>query len=566
MTLNKHSDYALNLVREGVIITDAEFHIQFMNAAAEHLCARPCYETLGLSIHHMLLLIDSDTRQKIELPLEACLDQSRSIDLRKHVLLLDKNRREHTIEVSFAPYPLDTQDDSDDANQHGLIIFLRDQSKTQQLVQQINHHAAHDALTGLLNRQSFEVELEVSLDNMKSFEVEHCLCYLDVDQFKLINNQSGHVIGNQILRQFADMLLSCVRSIDKVARISGDEFAILLLNQSPQQAKQVIQNLMDNISDYSLSPQVSECEFTLSTGIVAMSQHSAAPAQMLTYGELACTSAKKHGVNQIHIFSQDDYELSHQHAEIMRAGGIKDALQQNRFTLYCQPIVPLPLNDENVQHYELLLRLQDSSGNILLPADFIPAAERFGLMTHLDRWVIATAFSSYHDIFGSSSDVHIAINLSGHSLNDEAMFAYVKSQFRTHGLEPSMVCFEITETAAINNLHAASELIKQLKTLGCRFALDDFGSGLSSFAYLKNLPVDYLKIDGSFIIDMTSGSIDKAMVEIINRLGHLLGIRTIAECAESDEVVAQLSQLGVDFVQGHIMGSPIPLAGMRPVH
>ncbi len=559
MNIDKQSHYTLNLIQEGVIIADSEFNIQYMNAAAEHLCAWPSYEIQGQSLLQVLLVIDFYTRQKIELPIQSCLDQSRTIKINKQILLLDKNKQEHAIQISFAPYTCN-------ANQQGIIILLRDQSETQHLTQQINHYVAHDALTGLINRQSFESELEQVLANIQTYQVEHCLCYLDVHQFKLINNQTGHVIGNQILKQFADLLLGSVRSIDKVARISGDEFAVLLLNRSPQQAKQIIEGLMDAISDYSFSAQSSDFEFALATGIVAITQQSPAPAQLLTHGELACDSAKKNGVNQIHIFNHDDYELSRQHSEIMRAGSIKEAMQENRFSLYCQPIVALPVNNGSVQHYELLLRLNDRSGNVLLPASFIPAAERFGLMAHLDRWVIETAFSSYHSIFGIDSGVHIAINLSGHSLNDADLLAYVQSQFQIHDLEPSLICFEITETAAINNLAGASELIKQLKTLGCRFALDDFGSGLSSFAYLKNLPVDYLKIDGSFIIDMSSGSVDNAMVEVINQLGHLLGIRTIAECAESDEVVDQLSKLGVDYVQGHAMGSPVPLAGLTPVH
>lgn len=559
MNIDPQSDYTLNLIKDGVIIVDNALNVVFMNAAAEHLCACPRYEIQGQPMHQLMLLIDAETRQTIELPMQACLDQARTIKINKHTLLLDRSRQEHAIEISCAPYP-------SDASQAGILVLLRDQSETQHLAQQINHHLAHDALTGLINRPRFESELARTQDNMQTYGVEHCLCYLDVHQFKLINNQAGHVIGNQILKQFAELLRGCVRSIDTVARISGDEFALLLLNQSPQQAKLIIQGLLDEIADFSFSAHKSDFEFALATGIVAITQHSPEPAQLLTHAELACGSAKKHGVNQIYIFSHDDYELTRQHSEIMRAGGIKDALQENRFSLYCQPIVALPVSDDSVQHYELLLRLNDRSGNVLLPASFIPAAEQFGLMAQLDRWVIATAFSSYHAIFGNDSGVHIAINLSGHSLNDEDLFAYVEAQFQTHNLEPALVCFEITETAAISNLGGASELIKQLKTLGCRFALDDFGSGLSSFAYLKNLPVDYLKIDGSFIIDMSNGSVDNAMVEVINQLGHLLGIRTIAECAESDEVVDQLSKLGVDYVQGHAMGSPVPLAGLTPVH
>lgn len=234
--------------------------------------------------------------------------------------------------------------------------------------------------------------------------------------------------------------------------------------------------------------------------------------------------------------------------------------------LYCQPIVSLSLGNRAIQHYELLLRLNDANGNIIMPGSFIPAAERYGLMPNVDRWVIHTALHSYHETFGEKSGVHIAINLSGNSLNDDKLLPFIKDELASSEVDPQYVCFEITETAAINNLTQASHLIKELKTIGCCFALDDFGSGLSSFTYLKNLPVDYLKIDGSFVTDMSNDTIDYAMVEAINQMGHVMGIGTIAECAESEEVVEQLRKLGVDFAQGYAMGSPMPMDGLKLLH
>lgn len=498
------------------------------------------------------------SREKITLPFEQCIEQNRIIKITKHVVLLDNYGQEHRVEITFAPYPPD--------DEQGIIILFKDLSETQQLSDRLNHEASHDTLTGLMNRQTFEQQLSKYIRNMDEYAVEHCLCYIDIHQFKIINNQAGHVIGNQILQEIAEILRNSMRSIDRVARIEGDEFALLLVDKTPQQAQQVIQLILDNVKHHVFSDNEFDFECGLSIGVVPLSNTFEEPAQILTYGELACNSAKLKGFNQVHVFSDDDYELTRQHTEIMRAGGIKEAISENRFSLYCQPIVSLPIIDERVQHYELLLRLKDKQGNILLPANFIPTAERFGLMTTLDRWVIETAFSSYHKIFGQDSPVHIAINLSGHSLNDDSLYNFIVTQFKQHSIDASLICFEITETAAIGNLEKAKTLITQLKALGSKFALDDFGSGLSSFTYLKHLPIDYLKIDGSFVVDMNQGKMDNAMVEVINQLGHLMGIRTIAECAESPEVVDQLSKLGVDFVQGHAMGSPIPLDGLTIVH
>lgn len=554
-----HSYYALDLVQEAVVIADSDFKVSYLNSAAEDLCACADYEIQGQQLSQVLTLIDGVSREKISLPVQQCLQQNRTIKITKHVLLLDKNGNEHSVEITFAPYPPGNE-------VQGVIILLKDLSETQQLAEQLSHEISHDTLTGLMNRQAFERQLTHHIDGMKTYEVEHCLCYIDIHQFKIINNQAGHIVGNQILQEIAEILANSTRSIDKVARIEGDEFALLLVNKDLKQSQRVIQLILDKIRDHIFSSNGFDFECGLSTGIVAISENTDEPAQILTHGELACNSAKLKGINQIHIFSDDDYELTRQHKEIMRAGGIKEAISEDRFSLYCQPIVSLPITDESVQHYELLLRLQDTNGNILLPASFIPAAERFGLMTTLDRWVIETACSRYHKIFGRDSQVHIAINLSGHSLNDDDLFDFIVTQFDTHSIDPSLICFEITETAAIDNLEQAKTLITRLKAMGSRFALDDFGSGLSSFAYLKHLPIDYLKIDGSFVIDMNHGSRDNAMVEVINQLGHLMGIRTIAECAESHEVVDQLSKLGVDYAQGYAMGSPMPLDGLTIIH
>jgi len=350
-----HSCYALNLLQEAVIIADSAHQISYLNSAAEHLCACASYEVKGQPLTQILTLIDGLSREKITLPFEQCIEQNRIIKITKHVVLLDNYGQEHRVEITFAPYPPD--------DEQGIIILFKDLSETQQLSDRLNHEASHDTLTGLMNRQTFEQQLSKYIRNMDEYAVEHCLCYIDIHQFKIINNQAGHVINNQaghvisnqILQEIAEILRNSMRSIDRVARIEGDEFALLLVDKTPQQAQQVIQLILDNVKHHVFSNNTFDFECGLSIGVVPISNTFEEPAQILTYGELACSSAKLKGFNQVHVFSDDDYELTRQHTEIMRAGGIKEAISGNRFSLYCQPIVSLPIIDERVQHYELLL-------------------------------------------------------------------------------------------------------------------------------------------------------------------------------------------------------------------
>ena len=550
----------LELLKEGVIITDRNLDIIHMNPVAESLTGWPTYEADGHNIDEIIRLIDSGKRERIEIPGEESIQENRTIEISQNLLLVNNQNDERAIELTIAPhFPLENES-------NGAVIIIKDLSETHRLTSEIEHRASHDSLTGLLNRQEFEYQLEKSIASAAMHDVQHVLCYIDVNQFKIINAQAGHTAGDFILKEVARLLRSKIRSIDYIGRLGGDEFALLLVNHTLENAKRTSQSMIEEFQRHRFTWENQIFELGLSVGVVPVTKESPEPAQMLTRAELACYSAKERGRNQVHVYRSDDDELTRKHAEILRAAGITGALQEDRFKLYCQPIVSLSLGNRSIQHYELLLRLSDTNGNIILPGSFIPAAERYGLMPNVDRWVIHTALHSYHDTFGEKSGVHIAINLSGNSLNDDKLLDFIKTELETSGVDPQQVCFEITETAAINNLTQASHLIKELKKVGCCFALDDFGSGLSSFTYLKNLPVDYLKIDGSFVTDMSKDTIDYAMVEAINQLGHVMGIGTIAECAESEEVVDQLRKLGVDFAQGYAMGSPMPMDGLKLLH
>jgi len=547
----------LKLLKDGVISTDMKCQVESMNPVAEGLTGWPSYEAKGNHIDSIFKLIGTSTRERITNLGKNCLDTGKSIESRSNLVLLDRFNNEHPIELSITP------SSSLNIETGGLVLIFKDASETNRLTQEISHQASHDALTGLLNRQEFELRLDGAISSAATHDVQHVLCYLDLNQFKIINAQAGHTAGDIVLKQAAEHMKQHMRSIDVFARLGGDEFALLLINTTADQAKVLAQNLINTIRNTTFKWRDQHFEIGISIGLITIDKHSQDPAHMLTRAELACFTAKDHGRNKLHIHRKEDDELTRRHTEMMRAAGVTGALQEDRFRIYCQPIVALSPKKEESLHYELLIRLTDPQGDLIMPASFIPAAERYGLMTSLDRWMISTAFDSYNDIFGSESGVQIAINLSGNSLNDDSLLDFIKGEFSKTEIEPTNVCFEITETAAISNLDQVSQLILELKRIGCRFALDDFGSGLSSFTYLKNLPVDYLKIDGSFVHDMIDDSIDHAMVEAINQVGHIMGIGTIAECAESEEVVEMLRDLGVDYAQGYAMGSPIPIEGLK---
>ncbi len=547
----------LKLLKDGVIATDMECKVESMNPVAEGLTGWPSYEAKEKHVDSVLKLIDANTRERITNLSKESLDSGKPVESRGNLILLDRFNNEHPIELSITP------SSSLNIETGGLVLIFKDSSETNRLTQEISHQASHDALTGLLNRQEFELRLEGAISSAATHDVQHVLCYLDLNQFKIINAQAGHTAGDIVLKQAADHMKQHMRSIDIFARLGGDEFALLLVNTTTEQAKLLAQNLINTIRNSTFKWRDQHFEIGISVGLIAIDKHSQDPAHMLTRAELACFTAKDHGRNKLHIHKKEDDELTRRHTEMMRAAGVTGALQEDRFRIYCQPIVALSPKHNESLHYELLIRLTDPQGDLIMPASFIPAAERYGLMTSLDRWMISTAFTRYNDTFGENSGVQIAINLSGNSLNDDSLLDFIKDEITRTTIEPTNVCFEITETAAISNLDQVSQLILELKKIGCRFALDDFGSGLSSFTYLKNLPVDYLKIDGSFVHDMIDDSIDHAMVEAINQVGHIMGIGTIAECAESEEVVNMLRQLGVDYAQGYAMGAPVPIEGLK---
>lgn len=425
----------------------------------------------------------------------------------------------------------------------------------------IEHMAYHDALTGLSNRYEFEQQVRRALESTRHGGC-HALLYIDLDQFKIINDTCGHIAGDELLRQVALVLKGPVRGADTLARLGGDEFGVLLENCSPEQAMMVGERMLELVREFRFSWQGKSFSIGASIGMAILEQGGQTLGDVLRQADMACYAAKDLGRNRIHVYSLEDAELRRRHGEMEWVYRLRHALDKGQFELHHQRIVSLSRPANGHDCCEFLVRMHTESGGLIAPGAFIPAAERYNLMPALDRWVVARSFehvsaSTRNGVIGK--DGIAFINLSGTTLADEDILSYVGDQLHRQHLPAERICFEITETAAISNLSTALSFINGVKSLGCHVALDDFGAGLSSFSYLKTLPADYLKIDGGFIQDMLHDPMDKAIVEAIQTIGHTAGLKTIAEFVETDETRACLADIGVDFAQGYGIHRPEPV-------
>lgn len=441
---------------------------------------------------------------------------------------------------------------------------LRDAETRQahrQAQQTIEHMAFHDALTGLVNRFEFEEQLRCALETTPYGHC-HALLYLDLDQFKVINDTCGHVAGDELLRQVATLLKGPIRDADILARLGGDEFGVLLRDCSLTHAQIIGERMLELIRDFRFTWQGKNFNIGASIGLIMLDRSGLILADVLRQADMACYAAKDQGRNRLQLYLPDNLELRQRHGEMEWVNRINRALEHNRFEMHHQRIVALNGSTPN-NCCEFLVRMrEEQSDSLILPGVFIPAAERYGLMPALDRWVVARCFAHLVEQRQSNTMLGegiVFINLSGATLNDDSFLAYVKTQLGHFGITASSICFEITETAAIANLNHALAFIDGVKTLGCYVALDDFGAGLSSFSYLKTLPADFLKIDGAFVRDMLDDPMDAAIVEAINNIGHVAGLKTIAEFVESDAIRLRLAEMGVDYAQGFGIHRPEPM-------
>jgi diguanylate cyclase (GGDEF)-like protein len=501
-------------------------------------------------------LFDEDSQAFVEEPVNHCL---RSAETQTSVSdLLLKRRDGEQFSIRYSASPIMSSADTP----LGVILIFHDVTDTRNMERQISWQATHDVLTGLLNRTEFEIQLGYAIKYSAKTGDEHVLCHMDIDQLKIVNETGSHEAGDELIRKVSALLTECLRESDAIARLGGDEFGVLLRNCSIDGATAQVESILKAVNGLRFSSDGRVFGISASIGMTQICSHSKNATHAMSEADLACHAAKELGGNRSHVYQSSDEELMRRQNEMQWVSKIAEAIQTDRLTLYCQTIAPSVPPDDDSVHFEVLVRMLDERSEIIMPDKFLPAAERYNLITGLDRWVISHSFAWYAE-HCPMTDMQclntMAINLSGVSINDTGFQRYIKNEMEKYGIPPAAICFEITETAAITNLSAASEFICDLRKLGCRFALDDFGSGLSSFGYLKNLPVDYLKIDGTFVRDMDTDAVNFAMVSAIQQLGSVIGIQTIAEFVENERIIEILTEMGVDYLQGYAISRPMPL-------
>jgi diguanylate cyclase (GGDEF)-like protein/PAS domain S-box-containing protein len=555
----ERAQVTLQSIGDGVITTDADGNVDYINPVAQDLTGWDMRSSKGTHITEIMMIVNEHTRASVENPVVRCLKEGRVITLAENSTLITRNGDEVPIQDSAAPIR------DRIGNIIGSVMVFHDVSKETRLFRQLSYQASHDTLTGLVNRREFENHLIGAFEQIRdNSEATHALLYLDLDQFKVVNDTFGHTAGDALLRQLTELIQASIRSSDVLARLGGDEFGILLERCDEQRAIEVAESIRESIEGFRFEWQESFTSIRCSIGIVLVTSENADVAGVMSSADVACYSAKDIGRNQIHLYRDSDVSMRHE--EMKWVSRITSAVEEDRLELFFQPIIGIGKGQGKGRgHYELLLRMRDENGELVGPDQFIPSAERYNLMSTLDRWVIHEALSKLADRSTEGEARYtLAINLSGTSLSEDRFLDFVIDELEKQNLPNGAICFEITETAAISNLSRVVHFMQTLKKLGCKFSLDDFGSGLSSFTYLKNLPVDYLKIDGQFIRNVVEDSVDESMVKAIREVGHAMGIETIAERVETKQVLDKLSALGVEFAQGYYIARPASVATFEP--
>jgi len=547
----QHNRAILSSIADAVITTNATGHIDYMNSVAEEMTGW----SSELACNHLLEDVFSVTSNSNIEPIIKCIKQGVIPSSFGDSLVINtKDGASLAIEESLAAIL------NDKSEIIGIVLVFRDVSTARKLADKVCWQAEHDSLTKLYNRNVFDKKLQQLVETVSIQNSQHALLYLDLDQFKIVNDTCGHIAGDELLKQVSQKLTSHIRNDDVLARLGGDEFGIQLANCPMDVALRIANSIRQSIKDLLFPWGEKTFRIGVSIGVVEIANGCGSVENLLSSADAACYAAKDAGRNQVHLYQAQSSEAAARHGEMEWFSRIQQAIESDNFCLYAQTIVPLSaLHDKT--HVEVLLRMVDDKGQIIPPGSFIPAAERFGLMSAVDRWVVSKIFRMISQAMTTviQNNFHFAINLSGQTLADAETLHFITEQLEHYKITPGVISFEITETAAISNLSSAKLFIKTLKSKGCQFSLDDFGSGLSSFAYLKNLPVDFLKIDGEFVKDIVDNPIDLAMVQSINQIGHVMELKTIAEFVENDEILAKLQEVGVDYAQGYGIGKPFPL-------
>jgi diguanylate cyclase (GGDEF)-like protein/PAS domain S-box-containing protein len=545
----------LQSIGDAVLTADAEARVEYMNPVAEQITGWTNGEAAGRPVSEVFQVLNEATRAPIDSPIMRCLREDRNVELPEPALLVNRRGQEISVQDSAAPIRDRT------GRLIGAVMVFHDVSQERRLQRALTYQATHDALTGLMNRREFEVRLGDALQAARdSSSVRHVLLYLDLDQFKVVNDTCGHDAGDRLLKQVTSVVQTRIRTSDTLARLGGDEFGVLLHECTLDTAHRIAEGLRQAIRDYRFIWQDRVLKVGVSIGMAEITGESETTASVMSAADVACYSAKDSGRNRVQTYQQG--RAPERHREMQWVSRINHACDEDQLVLLCQPIVPIRSGVDAQRRFELLLRMRDENGALVQPAEFIPAAERFNLMPTIDRWVVRQACSRLAHRRGEAADrapFTLCINISGSTLNDEQFLDYVLAEIEASDLSPGALCFEFTEAGAMTSLAGATHFITELRRRGCRFALDDFGSGLSSFVFLKSLPVDYLKIDGQFMHNVDHDRIDRSLVEAIVQIGETMGISTIAERVDSARVLARLADLGIQYAQGNYIGPPLPV-------
>jgi diguanylate cyclase (GGDEF)-like protein/PAS domain S-box-containing protein len=554
----ERAQVTLGSIGDGVITTDLNGDIEYMNSVAEQSTGWKLEDARGKPMLKVFKLVEEKTLEPPPDPAALCLQQGESATLAGHLLLIHRYRNQRlSVEVNASPI----RDSNADIS--GVVLVFHDVTELRGLAKKMSYQATHDSLTGLINRREFENRINQAIEDVRNTDSRYALCYLDLDNFKVVNDTSGHYAGDELLKQLTVKLRMELREADTLARLGGDEFGVLLEGCPIDKAYDLAEAIRQIVEDFRFVWDNTSFRIGVSIGLVPITVDSGSLSDVLSAADSACYVAKDQGRNRIHVYQPNDEAVLEQHGQMQWVQRIQDVLDQNRFRLFFQPIAKLSRKpgEKCTIHGEVLIRMLDENNKIVGPGSFIPAAERYQVMPSIDRWVVSNTF---HMLMQNEVHIHghvssCCINLSGQSLSDERFMGFLVDEIKNSGVPPEILVFEITETAVIANLCNASKLISTLREMGCRFALDDFGVGLSSFGYLKNLAVDYLKLDGCFVKNMVRDNIDHAMVKAINQIGHTMNIKTIAEFVEDEETLNAVREVGVDYAQGYFIAKPAPI-------
>lgn len=549
----------LDSISDAVLCTDAEGRVLRLNPAAERLLGWRIDEARGRAVEDVFTLLDEQQQNAAKNPVRLCLQRGETVGVGDYSLLRNRSGMEFVVEDSASPMR------GEDGRLLGVVTVFRDVSEQRQLVREMSYRAAHDALTGLINRAEFERRLQGALESAQLQQQVHALLFIDLDQFKLLNDACGHSVGDQVLQQVSGLIGECVRSGDLLARLGGDEFGAILQHCRLDQAQRAAQKICERMEDFRFEHDGRRFRIGASIGLVPIERDWPDVATLMQAADTCCYAAKEAGRNRVHAWMNSDEAMLQRRDSMRWASRIESALDEDRFELFAQRILPVDgSEDPRGEHLELLLRLREDT-RLVAPGAFLPAAERFHLATRIDRWVLRHAFAWLDAHPSAAARVGtLAINLSGQSLGDRAFHRFVGQLLREAQFDLRRLCFEITETAAITALSEATSFITELRRQGVRVALDDFGAGASSFGYLKQLPVDYIKIDGQFIRNLHLDALDRATVDCFCQVARVLGLRTIAEFVDSEEALAVLRELGVEQAQGYLLHRPEPLDSLFP--